>query len=317
MFWSATNPKFVFPAFKYALGTNEITGYNDNNIALSFVTQDVTALTNKNYWSRDCASPFLRYSAFYYVPDYAIQFADTYVNSVFDASVNSVSEESGAYTYQEMTHLPPEHYLFTPGLKGANHYISASPMLKDLDYDVYAFYNVKGSKGSKGTKGTSTLSRKAAYLTKEYRLSGVYNSDLYKELGIPEDYVIEDISYLNGNSVEFKDRDDLVVKRVQDYVKIKHSIDIKGLKSKKGSKGVKGIKGYKGKKGFVDTQNDVYYSGRILEFGARGIILSYTDDDHRDGNMIPMAYYEFHNPIYSNQDYIKINWNTNGFIEVQ
>lgn len=313
MFFSAENPKYVFPAYRYALGTNEITGYNDNNIALSFVTQDVTALTNKNYWTRDCASPFLRYSAFWFVPDYAIQFADMYLSNVYEGSINKDTDASAKYSYQRLANIEPEQYLFNASIKGREKYISACPMVKDLDYDVNAFKEVVYIKGSKGIKG-QTLGRKAQYLTREYNLSGIYDKDLYSELNIPEDNIIENVLYKNAPSIEFKDRDDLIEKRVKEYVKIKKFVTIKG---KKGTKGFVGIKGYKGAKGYRDPYDDSYYSGRILEFGARGFILSYTDDKHVGGNMIPMAYYEFHNPIYSNMDYIKINWNTNGFIEVK
>lgn len=308
MYWSAENPKYVFPAYKYALGTNEITGYNENNIALSFVTQDVTALTNKNYWTRDCASPFLRYSAFWFVPDNAIQFADTYLTNVTTGSVNKDTDASSKFSYQYMTNTEPEYYLFTKGLKGREKYISACQMIKDLDYDVNAFNEVVYVKGSKGIKGT-VPGRKAQYLTREYNLSGVYSKDLYTELNIPEDNIIEDlVFYRPAESLEFQDRDDLVEKRLKDYVKINKIV---------ATKGSKGFKGIKAKKGIVNPYNNVYYSGRILEYGARGFILSYTDDEHVGGGMIPMTYYEFPNPIYSNMDYIKINWNTNGFIEVK
>ena len=70
-------------------------------------------------------------------------------------------------------------------------------------------------------------------------------------------------------------------------------------------------------KGIINNRTGEFYSGRILEYGARGFILSYTDDKHVGGDMIPMAYYEFPRPLYSNQDYIKIVWNTNGFVEVE
>lgn len=311
MFWSAENPTYVFPAYKYALGTNEITGYNDCNVAVSFVTQDVTALTNKYYWTRDCASPFLRYSAFWFVPDKAIQFADSYLMNVADGSVNKDTDASATTTYQHMTNTEPEYYLFNANVKGREKYISACPMIKDLDYDVNAFNEVVYIKGSKGIKG-QTLGRKAKYLTKEYNLSGIYDQELYRTLNMPEDNIIEDLAFKRpGESFEFRDRDDLIEKRVKDYIKIDKLVSVKG------QKGYKGVKGYKGKKGYVNPYDHTYYSGRILEFGVRGFILSYTDDEHVGGGMIPMTYYEFPNTIYSNMDYIKINWNTNGFIEVK
>ena len=94
-------------------------------------------------------------------------------------------------------------------------------------------------------------------------------------------------------------------------------MDRLAAKGSKGKKGVKGIKGIKGTKGIVNPDTGEFYSGKILEYGARGFILSYTDENHVGGGMIPMAYYEFPKPLYSNQDYIKIVWNTNGFVEVE
>ena len=316
--FSAGLNKFIFPAYKYALGMNEITGYSENNVALSWVTQDVTALTNKNYWTRDCASPFLRYSAFWWVPDNAIQFADTYLTSVHEGSVNSKTEASGELTYQQMTNTEPEYYLFTKGLKGARHYLSACHVTGDLDYDVNAMQSVMMENGKMVSAG-----RKAKYLMSEYNLSGIYDKDLYADLGIPEDTVTESKLFKACADTIFQDREDLVSGRVINYVKqqkLLSQLELKGKNGSKGLKGLKGLKGTKGKKGvlgIVNKNTGDYYSGKILEYGARGFILSYTDENHVSGNMIPMAYYEFPKPLYSNQDYIKIVWNTNGFVEVE
>lgn len=316
--FSAGLNKFIFPAYKYALGMNEITSYDNNNVALSWVTQDVTALTNKNYWTRDCASPFLRYSAFWWVPDNAIQFADTYLQSVNEGSINSKTEASGELTYQNLTHTEPEYYLFTKGLKGARHYLSACPVTGDLDYSVTA---MKGVMIENGQMVSAT--RKAKYLMSEYNLSGIYSSSLYQDLNIPEDTVTESKLFKSCADTIFQDREDLVSGRVIDYVKTQKLLSQLELKGKNGSKGLKGLKGLKGKKGkkgvngIINNRTGEFYSGRILEYGARGFILSYTDDKHVGGDMIPMAYYEFPRPLYSNQDYIKIVWNTNGFVEVE
>lgn len=295
--FSAGLNKFIFPAYKYALGMNEITGYSENNVALSWVTQDVTALTNKNYWQNDCASPFLRYSAFWRVPDNAIQFADTYLTDVHEGSVNIQTEASGELSYQQMTNTEPEYYLFTKGLKGAKHYLSACPVTGDIDYDVNAMKTVIIEDGKMVSAG-----RKARYLMSEYNLSGIYDKDLYSELGIPEDIVTENRLFKACADTIFQDRNDLVSARLVAHAKQQETLNT----------ATKGLKGTKGVNGGAD-----YYSGRILEYGARGFILSYTDENHIDGNMIPMAYYEFPQPLYSNQDYIKIGWNINGFVEVE
>lgn len=309
MDFSANNCKFVFPAYKYALGMQEITGYTENNIAVSFVTQDVTALMNDSaYFENQCSSPYFRYSGFWNVPDYAIQFTNTYLTDVKQYSINQKTLEPPLYTYQRMDNIAPEEYLFNATMKNRTDYISACPMTADYDYDVNAFKEL-AYKGGKGIKG-----RRAQYLTREYGLSGIYSSALYSDLNIPEDKILESLVYKNAEDYEFTDRDDLIEQRVKDYIKIKKFMEVKG---RKGVKGHEGVKGYKGTDGYVDPDDASYYSGRILEFGARGFILSYTDDDHIGGAMIPMAYYEFHKPIYSNQDYLKISWNTNGFMEVQ
>lgn len=48
-----------------------------------------------------------------------------------------------------------------------------------------------------------------------------------------------------------------------------------------------------------------------------GIILSYTDDSYKDGKMIPMIYYEFANPIYTNNNTLEIEFNQNGIFKVE
>lgn len=295
--FSAGLNKFIFPAYKYALGMNEITGYENNNVALSWVTQDVTALTNSAFWTRDCASPFLRFSAFWWVPDNAIQFAGTYLTDVQPGSVNMKTEASGELTYQQMTQTEPEYYLFTKGLKGSHHYLSACPVTGDIDYDVNAMQSVmRDSSGN-----VASASRKAKYLMSEYNLSGVYDKDLYNDLNIPEDTVIESRLFKTAADTIFKDRDDLVSARAIERAEIQKFV----VENTKGQSATKGL------------NNGDFYSGKILEYGARGFILSYTDEEHVGGNMIPMAYYEFPSPMYSNQDYIKIAWSTNGFVEIE
>lgn len=298
--FSAGLNKFIFPAYKYALGMNEITGYENNNVALSWVTQDVTALTNEHYWTRDCASPFLRYSAFWWVPDNAIQFADTYLTNVQSGSVNSKTEASGETTYQRLANIEPEYYLFTKGLKGAHHYLSSCPVTGDIDYDVNAMQSV--ARDASGN--IISASRKARYLIGEYNLSGVYDKDLYGDLNIPEDTITESRLFQTASDIIFQDRDDLVSARVANYAKTQKLISA----STKGQNGTSGI---------VNQKTGEFYSGKILEYGARGFILSYTDEKHVDGDMIPMAYYEFPSPMCSNQDYIKICWNMNGFVEIE
>lgn len=287
--FSAGLKKFVFPAYKYALGRNEITSYDNNNIALSWVTQDVTALTNEHYWEWTCGSPNLRYSAFYKIPDYAVRFAGMFVTDVEEGSVNASTNVSAEHSYQEMTQTPPEYYLFTKGLSDSelsSHYLSSCYVTGDLDYSVDALNDVKFDEAGE----IVSAPRKAMYLINEYNLSGVYDSDLYHDLGITEDPIIESKLFKTASDFIFQERDDLVSARnlKRQEVEKKYKLDA--------------VKGEK---------------GRALEFGAKGFILSYTDDSHRDGDMIPMTYYEFPQTIYSNQDYVRINWNADGFMEVE
>lgn len=287
--FSAGLNKFVFPAYMYALGRNEITSYDDNNIALSWVTQDVTALTNENYWEQRCGSPNLRYSAFYEIPDYAVRFAGMFVTGIEEGSVNAGTNVSAERTYQELAQIPPEYYLFTKGLSDdsafSSHYLSSCHVTADLDYAVSAMNGAIYDDGK-----LVSASRKARYLVTEYELSGVYDSDLYHDLGVTEDPIIESKLFKTASDFIFKDSEALTSARNAKRKEVEKLYKLDAVKGEK---------------------------GRALEFGAKGFILSYTDDNHRDGDMIPIAYYEFPETIYSNQDYVRINWNADGFMEVE
>ena len=77
--YSAANRKFVFNAYRYALGNNEITGFNENNIVLSWVIHDIPTITNVKGWFQEhTKDPMLRYSEFMKLPESTVQLADTY-----------------------------------------------------------------------------------------------------------------------------------------------------------------------------------------------------------------------------------------------
>lgn len=298
--FSAANRKFVFPAFIYALGTRAIKGYNDGNVNVSFITKPIPFTGNDSF---DCMSPYMRYKDFQVLEEGTVQNSLQYVNNVYDISVNKDTDSSSMNTLEGMRHTPPEFYLFTKGYKNK---ISACPITADYDYTISAFKNKRLSGYFKGEYELS-----GAYDASIDEVTGYYDKTKYYELGIKEDYVVESKPCKTADAFEFQDREDLVARRVDLFIKGRRN-HIKSI-----SQGTKGIKGTKGQKGRIISTDNYDYDGHCLGYGALGFILSYADDTHINDDMIPMAYYEFHKPIYSNCDYIKINWNTNGFIEAE
>lgn len=274
MAFSAANKKFIFPAYMYALGTGQITGFGDNNISLSFITKPVPSAFDMN-------SIYFKYYNFNSLEEGTIQDSLMYLTNVVDKSVNADTEKSASNTYEGMRQTPVEYYLFT---KGYANKLKECPLTADYDYNVNALKN----------------KRLANYFRTEYDLHarwdpqyeevvGPYSQQKYQELGIKEEICTESMPFKTADAFEFQDRDDLIEKRLRLY--------------KKGQKGNAGI--------------NLSYDGHCLGYGSLGFILSYTDDKHKDDERIPMAYYEFAGPIFSNCDYIKINWNENGFIEAK
>lgn len=232
--------------------------------------------------SFDMTSIFFKYYNFKGLEFGTLQESLQYVNNVRDGSVNADSETSSHNTYEALRRVPVERYIFT---KGNSERVSACPLTADFDYSPSALQN----------------KRLSGYFRAEYELSGKWDEELqtvvgpysheeYNRMGVKEELVIESMPFKTGNAFEFQDREDLAEQRKKNFRKT-----------------------YKGMKG-ADTYD---YDGRALAYGSLGYILSYEDDTHRGGNRIPMAYYEFANPIFSNCDYIKINWNENGFIEAK
>lgn len=299
--FSAANRKFVFPAFIYALGTRTIQGYNDGNVNVSFITKPIPFTGNDQF---DCMSPYMRYKDFQALEEGTVQDSLQYVTNVYDISVNKDTDSSSMNTLEGLRNTPPEYYLFTKGYKNK---ISGCAITADYDYTVSALKNKRLSAYFRGEYELS-----GGYDEKKNEVTGYYTKQKYYELGIPEDYVTESKPCKTADAFEFQDRDDLIARRVDLFIKGRKEY-IKTLTT-----GVKGTKGTKGNKDRIVTTNANYdYDGHCLGYGALGFILSYADDTHANGNMIPMAYYEFPKPIYSNCDYLKINWNTNGFIEAQ
>ena len=187
--YSAANRKFVFNAYRYALGTNEITGFNENNIVLSWVIHDIPTITNvKGWFEEHTKDPMLRYSEFMKLPESTVQLADTYLRSVQSTSVNKDTEALPEYTYQNMCDVPTRYYLFQ---KGSSKYLSACPVTASFDYH-----------------GVNTSGRHLNALVNEYDLTNHYDQSSYYQLSIPEDDIIESRITQTADDVHFKDDDD-------------------------------------------------------------------------------------------------------------
>lgn len=196
--FSAANRKMVFNAYRYALGTGQISGFNNNNIVLSWVIHDIPTITGvKGWFDVNALDPNLRYRDFMELPQATVQLADTYLRSVKTTSVDKDTEALPEYTYQNMCHTPASAYLFTKGLE---RYVSACPVTKSYDY-----------------RGPSTSGRHFDSLVQEYDLNNEYEQGAYYRLNIPEDDIIESRITQTCDDVNFKDDDEKKASRNHYY----------------------------------------------------------------------------------------------------
>jgi hypothetical protein len=54
-----------------------------------------------------------------------------------------------------------------------------------------------------------------------------------------------------------------------------------------------------------------------MDRGAAGMLLTYTDDNHKDNQEIPMVFIEFPKFMNSNNNHLEVDWNQDGIVKVE
>lgn len=130
-------------------------------------------------------------------------------------------------------------------------------------------------------KSNTSERQKNAFVAEYNLVTDAYSESNYLQLNIPQDELVEGRILQRAADVNFHD----------DEEKRKERDEIYGEGN--------------------GRQRD------ILAGGAIGYILSYKTDEMKYEDMIPMEYYQFENPILSNDDTLKVKWNENGFLEAK
>lgn len=260
LLYTAKQPKYVFNAYKYALGTQQImhTDYKDNmhvSIIKNSIADEIAGYVSSittNYGTIQDASD------------------NNMINTemcLFNGKLgsNNINTSlSATVSYENMFNIPCSAILAKPIENKEK--IKNSILNGDDEYDIW----VKDK--------TDKIAEKHMKYTYDFETR--YNENEYEALNVDETYITEDSSFIAADNYEYS-------------ITLKNPINADDLETQG-----------------LDTNG-------IMSCGCKGILLSYCDSKHYDRNMIPMMYYEFEKPIYSNNNTLNIEWNTNGILRVE
>ena len=240
--------RVVFNAFKYALGTGEISNVNyDGHIN--------TYITDCNFWPTNSANNNLntRFNSFknlYTTKN--IKGLKGYTRiiptklTLENVNTDSFNGDTGLtsdVSYEMIRNTPASGKIFSTEN-------NKSWVTHDLDWSLTALMD----------KNTEL------YFKTEYDFKNFYDKSEYRAYGLNETILEENNVRLTANN--FK------------------------LDSEHGNK-------------------------NAMDWGAGGFLLTYSDDEHKDGQEIPMVYIQFAKHFNSNNNHLEVDWHQDGIVKVE